>query len=160
MLHEEVGHQVLLKEFAQNVLDSGSRLFPQAVYEDVCDPAGSQKSDKHQKTSIEILNSMGVYPFYDRGRIMDGVELIRMKLSEQIDNMPALRVDKSCIKLIEAFEGGYRYPENGGENPTEEHPYEDVMDALRYAVVHKCGIATRFKRPSRRAFRPTDRYTG
>jgi hypothetical protein len=82
-----------------------------------------------------------------------------MKLSARISGVPGLRVDRSCQKLIEAFEGGYRYTPSGGESPLQEHPYEDVMDCLRYAVMHKCGVLSRnVKKP--KTYRPHNPYTG
>ncbi len=159
VLHEIIGHQVMVQDFARQVLAQSKHLFPEAQFEDVCDPAGAQKSDKSLQTSIEILNSFGVYPYYYRSQILDGLELIRIKLAERIEGIPGLRVDRSCIKLIEAFEGGYRYGQSGSELPLQEHPYEDVMDCLRYAILHKCGI-TLPKRKASRSHRPQNRYTG
>ncbi len=159
VLHEEVGHQDLLSDFARRVLQAGERLFPGFAFEDVCDPAGAQRSDKSTQTSIEILNSLGVYPYYDRAAIKDGIELIRMKLSETVEGVPGLRVDPRCEKLIEAFEGGYRYPGPDSDVPVQEHPYEDVMDCLRYAVMHKCHLGVRNPRAPR-PYRAQNRHTG
>lgn len=164
VLHEVVGHQTQLVDFARRVLAEGKERFAETaeagMFEDYCDPAGSQKSDKTTRTSIEILNSLGVHPFYDRSLIRDGIELIRHKLSVQPDGEPGLLVDRSCGKLIEALEGGYRYPGNGSDMPVQEHPYEDVMDCLRYAVVHKCSIPSPKRRRKTRYHRPGNRYTG
>jgi hypothetical protein len=165
VLHEEVGKEDLLIDFAKRVLDASEQLFPADVFpkesfEDVCDPAGAQRSDKSTQTSIEILNSLGIYPYHDRTAIKDGLELIRMKLSEQLAGRPGLLVDLQCEKLIEAFEGGYRYSPTGSEAPIQEHPYEDVMDCLRYAVMAKCGIGDKTRRKSSSVHRPQNRYTG
>lgn len=159
VLDEVVGKTDLLKDFAQRVLEMSALRFPEALFEDVCDPAGAQRSDKSIQTSIEILNTMGIYPHYDRSQIKDGLELIRMKLSARINELPGLVVDLRCHHLIEAFEGGYRYPPSGGEAPLQEHPYEDVMDCLRYAVIYKCGTLSRNAK-SPKAYRSQNRYTG
>lgn len=159
VLHEEVGQESLLLDFARHVQTVCDARFPGAVFEDICDPAGAQRSDKSTKTSIEILNSLGIYPDYQRNGIQDGIELIRMKLSARIQDRPGLLVDKRCSKLIEAFEGGYRYTSEQSELPFQEHPYEDVMDCLRYAIMAKCSVLTRnTKKP--RSYRPQNRYTG
>jgi hypothetical protein len=50
-----------------------------------------------------------------------------MKLGESIDGVPALLVDRRCTRLINAFEGGYRYGSTQSELPMEEHPYEDTV---------------------------------
>jgi hypothetical protein len=158
VLREVVGNADLLVDFAGRVLELSKASFPNANFEDVCDPAGAQRSDKSAQTSIEILNSLGIYPTHDRSLIRDGLELIRMKLAARIGKQPGLMVDKRCIKLIEAFEGGYRYGPKE-EIPIQEHPYEDVMDCLRYAVMHKCGILSRNTRKPRH-YKPQNRYTG
>lgn len=177
VLHEEVGDKDLLINFAQRVQAVSEGFAQQVRYEpdecfdesfnrnpfdDICDPAGAQKSDKNQQTSIEILNSLGIYPHYDRSGIKDGLELIRMKIAERIpapDGRPGLLVDPSCVKLIEAFEGGYRYGGRREEVPLQEHPYEDVMDCLRYAIMYKCSIGLKAPKKSRN-YRPQNRYTG
>lgn len=159
VLAEEVGREDLLVDFARRVLARGEELFPGAQFEDICDPAGAQRSDKSAQTSIEILNSLGIYPYYGRSNIQDGIELIRMKLSARMGDKPGLMVDRSCVKLIEALEGGYRYISERSELPFEEHPYEDVVDCLRYAVMAKCGILCRNpKKPKPRT--GGNRYTG
>lgn len=158
VLREVVGDADLLVDFAGRVLALSQDSFPNACFEDVCDPAGAQRSDKSAQTCIEILNSLGIYPAHDRSLIQDGLELIRMKLSANTGERPDLIVDKRCVKLIEAFEGGYRYIP-GKETPLQEHPYEDVMDCLRYAVMYKCGIRSRNPRKPK-PYRPQNHYTG
>lgn len=162
VLQEVVGKEDLLVDFAQRVQTLSKQHFPHAHFEDICDPAGAQKSDKSAQTGIEILNSVGIYPSYARSAIKDGLELIRMKLAERLPEphlgAPGLVVDISCTQLIDAFEGGYRYTANS-EMPFQEHPYEDVMDCLRYAVMAKCGIVSRAPKKSR-DYRPQNRYTG
>jgi hypothetical protein len=159
VLREAVGQEDLLVDFAGRVLEMSKACFPEACFEDICDPAGAQRSDKSARTSIEILNSLGVYPDYNRANIQDGIEIIRMKLSVQGHGTPGLLIDRSCAKLIEAMEGGYRYTSEQSELPFQEHPYEDVTDCLRYAVMAKCGILKRnVKTPKKH--RPFDRYTG
>jgi hypothetical protein len=48
---------------------------------------------------------------------------------------PAFLVDREqCPTLIDALQGGYRYVSPDSEELAQVHPYEDVADALRYAV--------------------------
>ncbi|MDX2083832.1 MAG: hypothetical protein SFZ03_00385 [Candidatus Melainabacteria bacterium] len=160
VLLEVVGNRERLVPFAQRVLALCAERFPGAMFEDVCDPAGTQQSDKSDHTSIELLNSLEVYPFYQRSRLLHGIELIRLKLAENIDGVAGLRVDRRCAKLIEALEGGYRYGPNQSELPLEEHPYEDMVDCLRYAVAYKCQIPSRKPLTKPRTYQPVNRYTG
>ncbi len=159
VLAEIVGRQELLIDFARRVKTFSQSRFEGFEFEDVCDPAGTQRSDKHDQTSIEILNSLGIYPFYQRSPILRGIELIRMKLAERNGDLPGLRVNRDCTRLIDAFEGGYRYASTDHELPIEEHPYEDVMDCLRYAILHKCGISSKAPKKPRR-YKPANRHTG
>ena len=161
VLREVVGNMELLTDFGQRVVDLTKAEYPDIPVEDICDPAGAQRSDKNLQTSIDILNSLGVFPYYDRMAIKDGLELVRIQLSHLLNGQPALRVDTRCVNLIEAFEGGYRYGPSGSELPLQEHPYEDVMDCLRYAVMHKCALPRLkpLKKP-RPYHRPRNWYTG
>ena len=162
VLHEELGSQSLLLDFARQVQQVGEQRFPGWQFEDICDPAGAQRSDKSTLTSIEILNSLGIYPYYDRSLIKDGIELMRMKLAERPEGpeaLPGLLVDPSCVKLIEAFEGGYRYASTDSDSPLQEHPYEDVMDCLRYAVMARCSVLIQNRKQARH-YRPQNRHTG
>jgi hypothetical protein len=141
VLSEVVGERESLKQFAQRVKDHGQLHYPSARFTDYCDPAGAQRSDKSDHTSIELLNGLGVYPQWQRSGIQEGLERIRHLLVERRDEQPALWVDPDhCPLLVEAFEGGYRYRSGRSEAqpsdlPYEEHPYEDVMDCLRYGVM-------------------------
>ena len=48
---------------------------------------------------------------------------------------PALLVDgEKCPILIDALQGGYRYVSPDSDELAQVHPFEDVADALRYAV--------------------------
>jgi hypothetical protein len=48
---------------------------------------------------------------------------------------PAFQMDaEGCPTLLEALAGGYRYKEVETETPAQEHPYEDVVDCLRYGT--------------------------
>ncbi len=160
VLREVVGKEELLTDFAARVVALTQAEYGQVPVEDICDPAGAQRSDKSLQTSIEILNSLGVFPFFDRASIKDGLELIRVRLSQLNGGQAALRVDQRCMNLIEAFEGGYRYGPSGSEMPLQEHPYEDVMDCLRYAVMQKCRLPSNKPVRKSRPYRPANRYTG
>ncbi|MDH4378765.1 MAG: hypothetical protein QE263_02520 [Vampirovibrionales bacterium] len=165
VLHEMVGHQEVLKPFAQRVLQQCQSDYPDWPFEDLCDPAGSQKSDKSDHTSIDILNSLGVYPYHERTRIQRGLELIRHKLLPQASGQVGLVVHRRCTNLIDAFEGGYRYASPQHEVPLEEHPFEDVMDCLRYGVIFKCDFEKdkthkRYRPPTYRSPPATNPYTG
>lgn len=104
-------------------------------FDDACDVAGNQTNRQTNKTDIEILNEAGIYPYSDKVPIEDGITAVQSLL----DRPDGLIIDSSCYNTIEAFEGGYyRKEDKTGENkempPVEIHPYEDVMDCVRYHI--------------------------
>jgi hypothetical protein len=114
---------------------------------DTCDPAGNTVSFTANTSDIRILNDYDIYPKFDkiqqsRDRLQEGVSLIKYLLSERgSSSLPNIRVSrKGCPKLIEAFQSGYRYKTNKSTGETldtidERHPYEDLMDCLRYTLM-------------------------
>jgi hypothetical protein len=61
--------------------------------------------------------------------------LVFMREGQHMVKSPAFLVDaQHCPTLIDALQGGYRYVSNDSEELAQEHPFEDVADALRYAV--------------------------
>ncbi|MBK8191268.1 MAG: hypothetical protein IPK79_12560 [Vampirovibrionales bacterium] len=167
VLHEVVGQDELLLDFIARVREEGRQRFPDADYEDVCDPAGVQRSDKSACTSVEILQSQGVFPFFHPSDVAGGIERIRTQLAETIDGQPALMIARRCRKLIAAMEGGYRFRSPERDDPAQEHPHEDVVDCLRYAVSYKCRLRPSEDEARRRRHRvrlpdrrPRNPYTG
>jgi hypothetical protein len=165
--HELVGNREVLHAFAKRVLATTTQLFGEvAGVEDYCDAAGLQHSGLSEHTSVEVLRRLGVNPTPVPCPIVSGLEKIRHLLVEtrnlqgldgleelpgneasKANSTPALLVHGAgCPKLVEAFEGAYRYRRGAKEAgdqclPLEEHPYEDVMDCLRYAVWAKGYLA-------------------
>jgi len=142
------GEDELISEFGNKV-----RSFLNKHYRDIpitCygDPAGNQESDKSKKSSVEILSDMGFevtsrpsntsQANYDaRKKIVEG------KLKRLIDGNPELMVNDNerTQILIEAFEGGWHYPEANRhgfieERPVREGHYEHVMNAMDYVAVN------------------------
>jgi hypothetical protein len=150
VVREYVGQRIPLARFANDVLhDMAQRYGEELLLVDYCDPAGKQQSDKGEHTSIDILNQLGIYPHGVRCPLLGSIEKVRHLLLETRTNaitqtqLPALQIDaEACPQLILALEGGYRYRQNAqeGELPLEEHPYEDVVDCLRYVVWATCQL--------------------
>lgn len=117
--------------------------FSNCKFKDICDVAGNQTNRQTSKTDIEILEESGIYPENDFIPIEDGITAVQALL----DRPDGVIIDSKCVNTIEAFEGGYfRKEDKSGEGkemqPTEIHPYEDVMDCVRYHI-------WRYFRPSR-----------
>ena len=114
---------------------------------DTCDPAGNTVSFTANTSDIKILNDHGIYPKYDKiqqskERLMEGISLVKYLLSERNSMArPMIMVSrKGCPTLVDAFQAGYRYKILKTTNEIldqidEKHPYEDVMDCLRYTCM-------------------------
>lgn len=127
---------------------------------DCCDPAGNTVSFTASNmkdasgnlitgdvNDISILNMYNIFPRFDKiqkskNRVEEGVTIIKHLLAERnSSSLPNIRISrKGCPTLIEAFQSGYRYKVNKSTGETldtidERHPYEDVMDCLRYTLM-------------------------
>lgn len=131
----------------EGIFDFGVRIrryclsqFPGAKYIDACDPAGHQVSDKNEKTSVQILNNIGIYPQSRKQPITAGAEIIRQKLGLRADGKVGLLVNLDQNMIIDGFKGGIHYPESKEGKPekefyTKDGLYDHIFDALRYAAV-------------------------
>lgn len=160
VLHEIVGERVQFKKFAAGVVEESEHHFPGATFEDYADPAGAHRSDKSELTNLELLAQMGIYPAVKTHTVFDEIEMLRNAFADCIEGLPGLIVHTGCHTTIAALEGGYRYNPNT-DRIIEEHPYEDVMDCLRYAASHKLELVKRRTKPVRPRYqiRPQDPYT-
>jgi len=109
--------------------------FPNVPVDDYCDVAGNQENRQTNKTDIEILEENGIFPDSEKTPIEDGIIAVQALL----DRPSGFEVDAKCVSIIEAFEGGYfRKEDKTGQNrempPVEIHPFEDVMDCIRYHI--------------------------
>lgn len=149
-------------------------------FKDYGDPAGGYKdartynsSDDALTTDEEILARYGSHPTSYRiqglkDRRKNGIELMKLKLNEMANKRPVIQIyAPGCPLLVEAFQSGYRYKVDRDNKVVhsdaihEEHPYEDVMDCLRYMVIESFQVEERrktVKKPSRP--KPRNKYTG
>ena len=143
ILFEIMGKDITIDNFASRIVTESNTRFPNVIFKDYCDPAGSQKSDKGERSSIEIINRLGIYPKYRARPIMDGVTIIRKKLQIRDDGSPEILIDKNkCPIIVEAFSGGLHYPENDPEDelPEKDGYFEHLMDTLRYVATNVFSI--------------------
>ena len=131
----------------EGIYDFGLRIkrfceseYPGAKFIDAGDPAGEAMSDKSEKSSVEILRSMGIAVRSRKQPIKKGIEIIRQKLNMRADGKPGLLVNPDQTILIDGFKGGWHYPEikEGVSEPEyyEKDGYFDHLgDAARYISV-------------------------
>lgn len=144
-LAELIGENITIDQFADRVIRFSSEHFPVKIeFEDVGDPAGEQKSDKTESTSVQIVKSKTHSSFRSQqSYIADGVNLIRRYLLLRDDGFPGFIIDPSCVITQEAYAGGY-FLQPGSDLPVdkENHPYRDICDTDRYLFVNEVSVST------------------
>lgn len=136
------------------------RLFPGSgdpevsagVY-DFCDPAGNQKKETSDFSSIEILQQHGIYPEWNVVGRKNRVDYARVYVEGKHENgEPRFKINPHCTLAHEAFSAAYRYPEEG-QGPSDrempdvsrsiqEQPYIHIMDAFEYVVACNLEVTT------------------
>jgi hypothetical protein len=155
----------------ENVLDFGKRVrthcithFPGAMYVDVGDPAGEAISDKSEKTSVQILESVGIYIRSRKQPTKQGAEIIRQKLAMRADGKPGMIVDPSQQLLIDGFRGGLHFPETREGQPLSEHYekdgyYEHPFDCGRYLATDMFTVIGQIQMPNKlSSFNEEEKY--
>lgn len=152
-----VGENEYLKDFAPRVFEICDAKFPPSrdangkmqdqMWLDYCDPAGTQKTDKSDTTSIQILEDKYHARYGKRMSLRfrkmsfeDGIGLIRDKLKLRPDGQPGLLVNKDFIDARDGLMGGYHFPEDRRSGAQGEYPQDDgyfihLFDAVRYIAV-------------------------
>lgn len=143
-----------ISEYIPQVLEFCKKNYEGFEFKDICDIAGKQRSSHTGKTDIDWLISYGVRPLYNYVKVEEGINLVASRMiCKEFDPEPAFMISTTCEKSIEAFAGAYRRKKptlQGQETPpTQEHPYEDVMDCIRYTAWQYFDASTG-KRPKRR----------
>lgn len=133
-----LGQDESIMTFGKRVRNLCLSNFPGAKYIDACDIAGMQVTDKSESTSVQILNSLGIYPQARKQPTKQGSEIVRQKLLVRIDGKPGMLVNPSQQYVIDAFRGGLHYPDTEGREGKEKEHYEKdgyfdhFGDSLRY----------------------------
>lgn len=144
VLAELMGTDVTIEKFGNQVKVFSRDRFPNAKFSDIDygDPAGEQKSDKSEKTSVEILATMGIFVYSKPSTYRERQEIISRKLNRIEDGIV---VDASCKTIIDGFNGGYHYPEKKAgqqfsphlmEVPFRDGYYEHLMNTVEYFAVN------------------------
>lgn len=145
ILKEVMGSDTTIDKFGTYIKTMCKEWYPNGQFDDYGDPAGESISDKSEKTSVEILASMGIFVTSKVSTYRERKEIIERKLSTLIDGIPSLVVDESCKTIIDGFLGGYHYrvrKPNQAFNPALfEIPYPDgyyehLMNTAEYFAVN------------------------
>ena len=122
---------------ADEVIAYSNEEFPEWKFDDVGDFAGNQKHAEHEKSSFEILRSIGIHI---RGRPMQNsrakcIEIIEEKLAQRVQGIPLIQVDeRRCPLLSESFSGSWTFDDKG--QPQEDNYYEHPSDCAIYVVAN------------------------
>ncbi len=137
VLAEMMGNGIYLNDFVTNeTLPYQISLFGEQILKpiDFCDPRGSDESDKG-KSSVRVLNELGIYPAYRRTWIEEGLNAWKTLLDTKTpDGDVNFLVHPRCKNLIEALKGGYH--RDGEDKPVKDGFYDNICDATRYAILH------------------------
>jgi len=129
VLKELLGTDITILDFGNFVKLRCKEWYPECrQWIDYGDPAGMQKTDKSEKTSVEILASLGVYVTSKQSTYRERKEIIERRLATLIEGIPSLLVDISCKVVIDGLLGGYHYPvrkQGQAYNANMEIPYKD-----------------------------------
>ena len=134
VLREVLGTNQTISEFAKNI-KAISREHYSTAFDDYCDPSGRSKSDKSERTSVDILRAMGIRCRMKDSGVVDGLNLIRQLLLKRQDDEHGFYIDPGCTHLIDGFFGGYALKEDS-EDPVKDGWYEHLFDAMRYVAVN------------------------
>ena len=143
-LREILGNDITIDKFAEQVKGVINLYYPKAQIVNFGDPAVTQKNDKSELTSWEILFAKGFEIHHKPSTYRQRKEIIEKKLSTLISGKPMLLADRRyCRIAIDGFLGGYHYAvrKEGSPNtdkyeqPFKDGYYEHVMNAGEYIAV-------------------------
>jgi len=155
-----LGHDEGILDFGRRVQNFCLSTYPGARYIDGDDIAGTQVSDKSEKTSRQLLNTLGIYPKSRKQEIRQGAEIIRKKLGMRVDGKPGLLVDPTQTIFVDGFQGGLHYPDvfldtgdlkEGRREPQyyqKDGYYDHVFDATRYIAVEMFSLVGETELPN------------
>jgi hypothetical protein len=136
--HELLGEDETIEHFGRRVVDLSDTWFGEAEFVDYGDPAGHQRNDKSERTSIQILKDLfGIRVRTRPSEIIQGIDRIRSALAPRDDGRPGLTVDPiGAEQIAYGFARSYIRDEHDPEKPFKDGHYDHLFDALRYMAIH------------------------
>ena len=146
ILREIMGDKIIVNQFRDYVKNKCVEWYPTVRdWVDYGDPAGEQKNDKSEKTSVEILAEGGVFVISKASTYRERKEIIERKLSTLVGGTPAIVINSCCKIITDGFLGGYHYATRRAgqafnahlhEVPFRDGFWEHVMNSMEYVAVH------------------------
>lgn len=144
-LREIQGRNITIDKFADQIITLLNEFYPNTRRIHFGDPASHQVSDKSESTSWQILEKKGIILQTMQSTYRQRKEIIEGKLCRLSGDRPTLMIDRRYCKIaVDAFLGGYHYPERKEtqqfegkfELPYKDGFYEHVMNAGEYIAVN------------------------
>ena len=136
--------------------------FPGVPFYVAPDPAGWIKGQGEDKAPVDYLEEAGFHVIKPpTNKVGMRIEAAEALLSDSVDGVPRVQIDKRCTNLIAGFRGRYKWAvdkktgEMGNERePVKNHPYSDIHDCFQYgALLIDGGHSGRRKSSARREIR-------
>jgi hypothetical protein len=154
ILHELVGEKIESEAFADIVLADTKKLFPQSVpslIQDIGDHAGAQHNERGPGPMIRLARPPYNLRFRYRKviNIDPTLDLIRKQLRAPLCacGWAHVLVHRACRNVIDAFAGGYAYPEKpdgtGALKPRKDGYFDNVADSVRYEAMNRVAVELR-----------------
>lgn len=136
--HELLGHEETISQFGARIVAVNRRIFAGCRFSYYGDPAGHQRNDRSERTSIQILKDLYGFKVKTRpSEIAQGIDRIRYHLLPRADERPGIVIDPSaCPILSHGFARAYVRDEKDPEKPLKDGFNDHLFDALRYLAIH------------------------
>ena len=128
-----------IDRFGDSVNEYCSREYPRFKFEDIADPAGSQRAQTNEKSCFDILKGKGIMVQPGTQDLTTRIESVRKPMRTLVGGNPQLLISQRCKMLRKGFQGRYQYKrlqvsaEKYHEKP-DKNDYSHVHDALQYVA--------------------------
>lgn len=135
--HGEQKHTAI-DQFARAVVLESAERFPDFEFRDFADPAGWQRSQTDEKTCVQIMRDLKIFPAPGPVGFKERQHCVNQLLTMAIQARPGLLVSNSCVMIVEGMQGAYRFVEIGEtgrhREKADKNAWSHIMNALEYAV--------------------------
>lgn len=119
----------MVESRSRELVGSSTRVF------DAGDPAADHTTDLGNVR--EVLKRHGIWLQLARPGTPLSYQALRQRFLDRVHiprqgQHPAIQIHPQCVHLIEALAGAFHLTEHPPYKPVSQHPYKDIVDALRY----------------------------
>lgn len=163
VLNEMFRQHLTAQQFAHIIARVSKEWFPDAVFEDYGDVAGTHTESTSGMSPIDVVNKeLGIKIQYEMIPLKDSLDFVSTKLSQIIGGVTAIRISPKARLTIEALDGGYVWAKSRDGSikngiPASDDIFEHLMDEFRYTIWHKFSF-NRQERKGESAPPPSEDY--